>query len=83
MAPNFVEQHRMTSDRDFRDPIILPQVTTIQDFIIETHRTAGRIDVLETMQDIVSDRKAHESNCIDRIVYDKSRGCLCQIQSRA
>ena len=58
MAPNFVEQHRMTSDRDFRDPTILPQVTTIQYFTIGTYPIASRIDVLGTMQGSVSDRKA-------------------------
>ena len=76
MAPNFVEQHQMTSDRDFRDPTILPQVTTIQDFVLETYRTAGRIDVLGTIQCNDGDRKAQISKCTDRILYDKSLGCV-------
>ena len=76
LAPNFVEHHRMTSDWVFHDPIILSQVTTIQNFTMETHSTASRIDVLEILQGNVSDRKAHESKCIDRILYDKPRGSL-------
>ena len=76
MAPKFVEHPRVTSDRVFRDPIILPQVTTIQNITIETHSTAIRIDVFETMQCRVSARKAQESKSIDRILYDESRGSL-------
>ena len=76
MAPNFLQHHRTTSNRDFRDPTILPQVTTIQDFTIETYSTASQIDVFETMLGSFGARKAQVSKCIVRILYDKSRKSL-------
>ena len=76
LAQKILQHHRTTSNRDFRDPTILPQVTTIQDFIIETDSSANQIDVFETTLGSFSARKAHVSKGIVQILYDKSRRSL-------
>ena len=80
LAQKKLQHHRTTSNRDFRDPTILPQVTTIQDFTIETYSTASQIDVFETntcsMLGSFGARKAQVSKCIVRILYDRSRKSL-------
>ena len=76
LVPKILQHHRTTSNRDFRDPTILPQVTTIQDFTIETYSTASQIDVFATVLGSFGARKAQVSKCIVRILYDKSRKSL-------
>ena len=76
LAQKNLQHHRTTSNRDFRDPTILPQVTTIQDFTIETYSTASQIDVFATVLGSFGARKAQVSKCIVRILYDKSRKSL-------